>query len=110
MGGEGVQWVGLHRFSDRSHMFQNLGDGTYQHSGILAIRQAVVSNINITYKILFNDAAAMTGGQLTEGAPTPQMIARQVLAEGVKEVVIVTDNVSRDDHAELNALAVDRKY
>lgn len=113
MGGEGVQWVGLHRFSDRSHMFQNLGDGTYQHSGILAIRQAVVSNINITYKILFNDAVAMTGGQLTEGAPTPQMIARQVLAEGVKEVVIVTDNVSRYDHAELNALAVglhDRKY
>ena len=113
MGGEGVQWVGLHRFSDRSHMFQNLGDGTYQHSGILAIRQAVVSNINITYKILFNDAVAMTGGQPTEGAPTPQMIARQVLAEGVKEAVIVTDDVSRYPQAELDALGValyDRKY
>ena len=94
-------------------MFQNLGDGTYQHSGILAIRQAVVSNINITYKILFNDAVAMTGGQPTEGAPTPQMIARQVLAEGVKEAVIVTDDVSRYPQAELNTLGVgvhDRKY
>ena len=113
MGGEGVQWVGLHRFSNRLHMFQNLGDGTYQHSGILAIRQAVVSKVNITYKILFNDAIAMTGGQLTEGAPTPKMIAQQVLAEGVQEVVIITDDVDRYDQTEFGAIGVgihDRKY
>ena len=113
MGGEGVQWVGLHRFSKRTHMFQNLGDGTYQHSGILAIRQSVVSRSNITYKILFNDAVAMTGGQPTEGAPTPKMIAQQVLAEGVQEVVIVSDDPDRYDRQEFSAIDVavyDRKH
>lgn len=95
MGGEGVHWVGLHRFSKRDHMFQNLGDGTYQHSGSLAIRQAVTSNVNITYKLLYNDAVAMVGGQPVDGQPSPGQIAQQMLAEGVKRVVIVSDGIDK---------------
>ena len=91
MGGEGANWVGEHHFSTRDHMFQNLGDGTYNHSGYLAIRAAAASDANITYKILFNDAVAMTGGQPNEGNLTPWAIANQVYAEGAKRVVIVTD-------------------
>ena len=90
MGGEGVMWVGLHRFVQRPHIFQNLGDGTYQHSGILAIRQALAAKVNITYKILYNDAVAMTGGQTAEGEMTPLHVAQQVRAEGVKHVAIVS--------------------
>ena len=78
MGGEGVHWVGLSPFNDMKHMFQNLGDGTYQHSGVLAVRQAVVSGVNLTFKILFNDAVAMTGGQPVEGQPTLSRIAQQL--------------------------------
>jgi indolepyruvate ferredoxin oxidoreductase len=95
MGGEGMHWVGLHRYSKTDHMFQNLGDGTYQHSGSLAIRQAVVSGTNITYKILFNDAVAMVGGQPVEGTPSPGMIARQLFAEGVKRVALVSDDIAK---------------
>ena len=95
MGGEGIHWVGLHRFSNRKHMFQNLGDGTYQHSGVLAIRQAVASNINITYKILYNDAVAMTGGQKAEGELSPARVAQQVLAEGVNRVALVSDDIAK---------------
>jgi len=91
MGGEGVNWVGLHRFTKTKHVFQNLGDGTYFHSGLLAIRQAIASGANITYKILFNDAVAMTGGQKHEGGLTVDMIARQVAAEGVRKIALVTD-------------------
>jgi indolepyruvate ferredoxin oxidoreductase len=92
MGGEGANWIGESAFSKRKHVFQNLGDGTYNHSGILPIRAAVASrDVNITYKILFNDAVAMTGGQHHEGGLTAPMIARQVAAEGVKKVVVVTD-------------------
>ncbi|CAG0963767.1 MAG: indolepyruvate ferredoxin oxidoreductase family protein [Rhizobiaceae bacterium] len=91
MGGEGAQWVGQAPFSKRGHIFQNLGDGTYNHSGALAIRFALASNANITYKILFNDAVAMTGGQPHEGSLTVDMIARQVRAEGVDRIAIVTD-------------------
>ena len=72
-------------------MFQNLGDGTYNHSGYLAIRAAAASGVNITYKILFNDAVAMTGGQRNDGGLTVPIIARQVAAEGAKKIVIVTD-------------------
>ena len=91
MGGEGVNWIGEAPFSKRAHVFQNLGDGTYDHSGTLAIRFAVAAGVNITYKILFNDAVAMTGGQPLEGNLTVDMIARQVAAENVKRIVILTD-------------------
>jgi indolepyruvate ferredoxin oxidoreductase len=91
MGGEGANWVGEAPFSKRGHVFQNLGDGTYNHSGYMAIRSAIASNTNITYKILFNDAVAMTGGQANDGGLTVPQIARQVAAEGAKRVVIVTD-------------------
>jgi len=91
MGGEGANWIGEAPFSKRKHVFQNLGDGTYNHSGYLAIRAAAASGVNITYKILFNDAVAMTGGQRNDGGLTVQIIARQVAAEGAKKIVVVTD-------------------
>jgi indolepyruvate ferredoxin oxidoreductase len=91
MGGEGANWIGEAPFSKRKHVFQNLGDGTYNHSGYLAIRAAAASGVNITYKILFNDAVAMTGGQRNDGGLTVPIIARQVAAEGAKKIVVVTD-------------------
>jgi indolepyruvate ferredoxin oxidoreductase len=91
MGGEGVNWVGQAPFSDLKHVFVNLGDGTYFHSGILAIRAAVAAQVNITYKILYNDAVAMTGGQGMDGPLDPAMITRQVYAEGAKRIVVVSD-------------------
>jgi indolepyruvate ferredoxin oxidoreductase len=91
MGGEGANWVGEAPFSTRGHVFQNLGDGTYNHSGSLALRFAVASGTNVTYKILFNDAVAMTGGQTHEGGLSVDMIARQVAAEGVERIALVTD-------------------
>ena len=91
MGGEGANWIGEAPFSKRNHVFQNLGDGTYNHSGYLAIRAAAASGVNVTYKILFNDAVAMTGGQRNDGGLTVPIIARQVAAEGAKKIVIVTD-------------------
>jgi indolepyruvate ferredoxin oxidoreductase len=91
MGGEGANWVGEAPFSKRGHVFQNIGDGTYNHSGSLAVRFAVASKVNITYKILFNDAVAMTGGQRHEGGLTMPMIAAQMRAEGVERIAIVTD-------------------
>jgi indolepyruvate ferredoxin oxidoreductase len=91
MGGEGANWVGEAPFSTRNHVFQNLGDGTYNHSGYMAIRAAIASKTNITYKILFNDAVAMTGGQANDGGLTVPQVARQVAAEGAKRVVVVTD-------------------
>ncbi|MBK4217204.1 indolepyruvate ferredoxin oxidoreductase family protein [Paracoccus caeni] len=91
MGAEGVNWVGEAPFSKRPHVFQNLGDGTYNHSGSLAIRAAIAAGTNITYKILFNDAVAMTGGQPNEGGLTAQQIARELVAMGVKPLVVVHD-------------------
>ena len=91
MGGEGAPWIGISPFTETKHVFANLGDGTYFHSGLLAIRAAVASGVNITYKILFNDAVAMTGGQPVDGPLTVPMITRQVAAEGVRKVVVVTD-------------------
>jgi indolepyruvate ferredoxin oxidoreductase len=91
MGGEGANWIGQAPFTNEQHVFQNLGDGTYAHSGLMAIRAAAVAGVNITYKILYNDAVAMTGGQPVEGAPTVGQIAQQVLAEGAKRVVVVAE-------------------
>ena len=92
MGGEGVNWAGASAFSGTGHMFQNLGDGTYFHSGLMAIRAAVASGVNITYKILYNDAVAMTGGQPIDGPISVHEMARQVAAEGVRQVVVVSDD------------------
>ncbi|MEO0983877.1 MAG: indolepyruvate ferredoxin oxidoreductase family protein, partial [Pseudomonadota bacterium] len=95
MGGEGVAWIGQHAFTEEEHVFVNLGDGTYSHSGSLAVRAAVTSGANITYKILYNDAVAMTGGQTVESGQTPSQIAQQMAAENVKTIVIVTEDVTR---------------
>ena len=97
MGGEGVDWVSHAMFTKVPHIFQNLGDGTYFHSGYLAIRQAVASKATITYKILFNDAVAMTGGQPVDGPISVDAIARQVESEGVKQVVVVSDAIAKYD-------------
>jgi indolepyruvate ferredoxin oxidoreductase len=91
MGGEGANWIGEAPFSKRAHVFQNLGDGTYNHSGSLAIRAAIHAGVNVTYKILFNDAVAMTGGQHNDGNITVPQIANELAAEGAKRVVVVTD-------------------
>ncbi|MDZ4350980.1 MAG: indolepyruvate ferredoxin oxidoreductase family protein [Xanthomonadaceae bacterium] len=95
MGGEGVSWCGQASFTETPHVFQNLGDGTYFHSGSLAIRQAIAAKVNITYKILYNDAVAMTGGQPVDGSLTVPDIARQMRAEGVKTIVVVADDIAR---------------
>ena len=91
MGGEGASWIGESHFVDTPHVFQNIGDGTYFHSGFLAVRAAVASGANMTYKILFNDAVAMTGGQHVDGQLSVPQITRQVAAEGATKVVVVTD-------------------
>ncbi|MGF1528711.1 MAG: indolepyruvate ferredoxin oxidoreductase family protein, partial [Candidatus Competibacterales bacterium] len=91
MGGEGASWLGQAPFTTTAHVFQNMGDGTYQHSGILAIRAAVAAGVNITYKILYNDAVAMTGGQPADGDLTVAKVVAQLQAEGVGEIVLVSD-------------------
>src|SRR6266481_1406026 len=92
MGGEGVPWVGVAPFTKEEHVFANLGDGTYFHSGSLAIRQAVASGANITYKILYNDATAMTGGQHVDGELSPQQVTFQLHSEGIREIYLVSEN------------------
>ena len=92
MGAEGAPWCGIHNFTDETHRFVNLGDGTYFHSGLLAIRQAVASGANITYKLLYNDAVAMTGGQPMDGDLSPQRLCHQLAAEGVGHIHLVTNH------------------
>ncbi|MGO3932656.1 indolepyruvate ferredoxin oxidoreductase family protein [Rhodopseudomonas pseudopalustris] len=92
MGGEGVPWTGIAPFTDEKHIFANLGDGTYFHSGSLAIRQSIASKANITYKILYNDAVAMTGGQRHDGDLSPQRITFQLHAEGIRAIYLVSEN------------------
>ncbi len=110
MGGEGVPWVGQQPFTTDQHIFANLGDGTYFHSGLLAVRQSIAAGVNITYKILYNDAVAMTGGQRVgetpEGHSVPQ-IAMSMRAEGAKRIVIVTDEPEKyDDVVVVEGVAV----
>ncbi|MDP5333851.1 MAG: indolepyruvate ferredoxin oxidoreductase family protein, partial [Paracoccaceae bacterium] len=95
MGGEGVPWAAGSRFSGNRHIFQNLGEGTWYHSGSLAIRQAVAAQANITYKILYNDAVAMTGGQPVDGPVSPAAIAQSCRAEGVERIALVSDDIDK---------------
>jgi indolepyruvate ferredoxin oxidoreductase len=113
MGGEGTPWIGQAAFSRVPHVFQNLGDGTYFHSGYLAIRAAIAAKVNITYKILYNDAVAMTGGQPVDGVTSVPLIAQQMAAEGVKRIALVTEDLSRyEDRSALPELVTihDRKF
>ncbi len=112
MGGEGAPWIGQAPFSKRTHIFANLGDGTYFHSGSLAIRATLAAKVNITYKILYNDAVAMTGGQPVDGQISVPMIAQQMAAEGVGRIAVVTEDLTRyQDRSQLPALVTlhDRK-
>jgi indolepyruvate ferredoxin oxidoreductase len=103
MGGEGVNWAASSLFTGRGHVFQNLGEGTYYHSGSMAIRQAIAANANITYKILYNDAVAMTGGQPVDGPISVAMIAHNVRAEGVARIALVSDDPAKFARADLPA-------
>jgi indolepyruvate ferredoxin oxidoreductase len=106
MGGEGVPWVGQQPFSHEKHVFANLGDGTYFHSGLLAIRQSIAAGVNITYKVLYNDAVAMTGGQPVGERPeghSPRQILHSLDAEGVRKMAVVTDQPDKYDGAKLPA-------
>ncbi|MEL7138415.1 MAG: indolepyruvate ferredoxin oxidoreductase family protein, partial [Pseudomonadota bacterium] len=118
MGGEGANWIGEAPFSKRPHVFQNIGDGTYNHSGLMAIRAAVASGTTITYKVLYNDAVAMTGGQNHEGGLTPSQIAAELLAIGVKRVDCVYDEKEGEPllpagvqaHTREHLLSVEREF
>src|SRR5688572_13484202 len=101
MGGEGTTWCGQAPFTTEKHVFQNLGDGTYFHSGSLAIRQAIPARVNITYKILYNDAVAMTGGQPVDGTLTVPDIAHQVRSEGVQTIVVLSDEIEKWSRPEI---------
>ena len=112
MGGEGAPWIGQAPFSKIPHVFANLGDGTYFHSGYLAIRAAVAARVNMTYKILYNDAVAMTGGQPVDGTTSVPMIAQQMAAEGITRIALVSEDITRySDRSNLPALVTvhDRK-
>ncbi|MEM9706111.1 MAG: indolepyruvate ferredoxin oxidoreductase family protein [Pseudomonadota bacterium] len=102
MGGEGANWIGMAPFTEMKHVFQNMGDGTYFHSGLIALRAAVAANVNVTYKILYNSVVAMTGGQSFDGDLSVSDIASQVMAEGVTRVAVVSDEPEK--HEASNAL------
>ncbi|MEH6476473.1 MAG: indolepyruvate ferredoxin oxidoreductase family protein [Sneathiella sp.] len=98
MGGEGVNWIANSKFNGGQHVFQNLGDGTYYHSGSLAIRQSVAAKTNITYKILFNDVTAMTGGQPADGPISVNSIAHSIRAEGITRIAVLSNDIGKFDH------------
>jgi indolepyruvate ferredoxin oxidoreductase len=100
MGGEGTNWISRSRFNGGKHIFQNLGDGTFYHSGSLAIRQAIAAKTNITYKILFNDAVAMTGGQPVDGPISVASVAHSVRAEGAQRIALISDEPEQLDAAD----------
>jgi len=95
MGGEGANWIGQAPFTDEKHIFQNIGDGTYYHSGLMAIRAGIAADVNITYKVLYNDAVAMTGGQAVDGPLSVQEVSQQLAAEGIKRIVVVSDDIEK---------------
>jgi indolepyruvate ferredoxin oxidoreductase len=105
MGGEGVNWIGQAPFTETPHLFANLGDGTYFHSGMLAIRQAIAAKVNLTYKILYNDAVSMTGGQPLDGTLSVAQLTRQLAAEGVSPIILVSDDP--DKHLDRSDFAPD---
>jgi indolepyruvate ferredoxin oxidoreductase len=107
MGGEGVTWCGQAPFTETKHVFQNLGDGTYFHSGSLAIRQSIAAKVNITYKILYNDAVAMTGGQPVDGTLTVPDIAHQVRSEGVQTIIVMSDDIAKWNKPEIFPIGVE---
>src|SRR5690242_7247207 len=107
MGGEGATWCGQAPFTETKHVFQNLGDGTYFHSGSLAIRQSIAAKVNITYKILYNDAVAMTGGQPVDGTLTVPDIAHQVRSEGVQTIVVMSDDIAKWNKPEIFPVGVE---
>ena len=111
MGGEGATWIGQAPFAETRHVFQNLGDGTYFHSGLLAIRAAIASGVNITYKILYNDAVAMTGGQPVDGTLTVAQIVYQLRGEGIKRIAVVSDEPDKypGDFPRFDGLTIDHR-